>query len=185
MTTFSSLGFKSLQCTQRPVGGDEALPLSEHELHPSFFALVRGSPSLQAWTRIDQSRYSSYVTSAGPLLTRIRLQYPGHVKMRMRSSDIMEFRWKRTHHYVTHETTQLVKTSSSDLSQIMKYSGRVENPWSTMLVYAILKNQPSADATSVLCLSARCDERRGWHLRMANEAGSGYPPFEKQSIMST
>ena len=72
VTTFSSLGFKSLQCTQRPVGGDEALPLSEHELHPSFFALVPGSPSVQIWTRIDQSRHSSSVISAGPLLTRTR-----------------------------------------------------------------------------------------------------------------
>lgn len=105
--------------------------------------------------------------------------------MRMRSSDIMEFRWKRTHHYVTYETAQLFKTPSSGLSQIMKYSERVENLWSTMPVYAILKNQPSADATSILYLSARCDERKGRHLRTANEAGSGYPPFEKQSIMST
>lgn len=132
VTTFSSLGFESFQCTRRPVGGDEALPLSEHELYPSFFALAPGSPSLQAWTRIDQSRHSSYVTSAGPLLTRIRLQYPGHVKMRMRSSDIMEYRWKRACRYLTYEKVELSKTPSSGLSQTWRYSGRAENLWSTM-----------------------------------------------------
>ena len=52
------------------------MPLSENELHPSFFALVPGSPSVQIWTRIDQSHHSSYALSVGPLLTRIRSTSP-------------------------------------------------------------------------------------------------------------